>query len=262
MLKLNTSCRPPSRSTRMSGWPCVTSSAVRAVVPVTMALIARVVPWINMLPRPSSLARVSPVASAAACRLSRTPMMGSCGVVCALNMRRLPSSSSTTRSVKVPPVSTANRILCLFGDHIALRVRSALARALQELCEGGTRAGIAGDLSRPGRRELRRDVLPDIKLAAEAGMPPLAYAFWQSALSGLGLLAIAAIRGCRVPLEAGALKAYFLVGVLGLCPPGALLTFTAPHLPAGLVTLVLALSPPLTFLMAAPAPHQPFPASA
>ena len=42
----------------MSGWPCVTSSAVRAVLPVTMALIARVVPWINMLPRPSSSARV------------------------------------------------------------------------------------------------------------------------------------------------------------------------------------------------------------
>ena len=40
------------------------------------------------------------------------------------------------------------------------------------------------------------------KMAAEAGMPPLAYAFWQSMLSGLGLLAIAAVRGCRVPLGA------------------------------------------------------------
>lgn len=96
------------------------------------------------------------------------------------------------------------------------------------------------------------------KLAAEAGMPPLAYAFWQSALSGLGLLAIAAGRGCRVPLGAGALKTYFLVGVLGLGLPGALLTFTAPHLPAGLVTLVLALSPPLTFLMAVAARRQKF----
>src|SRR5260370_562860 len=143
MLKLNTSCRPPSRSTRLSGWPCVTSSAVRAALPVTMALIARAVPWLNMR-------------------------------------------------------------------------------------------------------------------GAEAGMPPLAYAFWQSALSGLGLLAIAAVRGCRVPLGAGALKTYFLVGVLGLGLPGALLTFTAPHLPAGLVTLVLALSPPPTFLMAIAARQQKF----
>lgn len=96
------------------------------------------------------------------------------------------------------------------------------------------------------------------KLAAEAGMPPLAYAFWQSTLSGLGLLAIAAVRGCRVPRSADALKTYFLVGVLGLGLPGALLTFTAPHLPAGLVTLVLALSPPLTFLMAVAARQQSF----
>ncbi len=88
------------------------------------------------------------------------------------------------------------------------------------------------------------------KLAAEAGMPPLAYAFWQSVLSGLCLLAVAAARGCRVPLSGAALKAYVLVGFLGLGLPGALLTFTAAHLPAGLVTLVLALSPPLTFLFA------------
>ena len=96
------------------------------------------------------------------------------------------------------------------------------------------------------------------KLAAEAGMPPLSYAFWQSALSGLALLAIAAGRGSRVPLGPTALKAYFLVGVLGLGLPGALLTFTAPHLPAGLVTLVLALSPPLTFLLAVAARQQKF----
>ncbi|GJL90001.1 MAG: hypothetical protein DHS20C03_37100 [Minwuia thermotolerans] len=40
-----------------------------------------------------------------------TPRIGSSGVVAALNMRRVPSSSSTSRSVKVPPVSTANRIV-------------------------------------------------------------------------------------------------------------------------------------------------------
>ena len=96
------------------------------------------------------------------------------------------------------------------------------------------------------------------KLAAEAGMPPLAYAFWQSALSGLLLLAIAAARGHRVPREPAAIKVYVLVGALGLGLPAALLTFVAPHLPAGLVTLVLALSPPLTFLLAVAARLQSF----
>lgn len=96
------------------------------------------------------------------------------------------------------------------------------------------------------------------KLAAEAGMPPLAYAFWQCALSGLALLAISAVRGQSVPREATALKAYLVVGALGLGLPGALLTFVAPHLPAGLVTLVLALSPPLTFLLSLAARLQAF----
>lgn len=88
------------------------------------------------------------------------------------------------------------------------------------------------------------------KLAAEAGMPAVAYAFWQSALAGLVLLAIAWARGHRVPGQPDALKVYLLVGAMGLGLPAALLTFVAPHLPANLVTLVLALSPPLTFLLA------------
>lgn len=96
------------------------------------------------------------------------------------------------------------------------------------------------------------------KLAAEAGMPALAYAFWQSVLSGVLLLAVAKARRQAVPRQLGALLVYFLVGALGLGIPAALLTFVAPHLPASLVTLVLALSPPLTFLLATAARLQPF----
>ena len=108
--KLNGSMRPPSRSTRMSGWPLVVRKAVLAVLPVTMALVAWVVPWMNSSP----WARSSPVlvesASAAASIAARMPSTGSWGVVGALNMWRRPLLSSSTRSVKVPPVSTANRI--------------------------------------------------------------------------------------------------------------------------------------------------------
>ncbi len=64
-------------------------------------------------------------------------------------------------------------------------------------------------------------------------MPPLAYAFWQSTLSGLGLLAIAAAAAAAFRSGADALKTYFLVGVLGLGLPGALLTFTAPSSAGG-----------------------------
>ena len=43
-VKLNGSARPPSRSTSTSGWPSVVRNAVRAVLPVMIALIACVVP--------------------------------------------------------------------------------------------------------------------------------------------------------------------------------------------------------------------------
>src|SRR3972149_2185393 len=51
--------------------------------------------------------------SAATPSTSRIPRTGSSGVVAVLNMWRTPLSSSSTRSVKVPPVSTAKRI-CAF----------------------------------------------------------------------------------------------------------------------------------------------------
>jgi len=63
-------------------------------------------------------------------------------------------------------------------------------------------------------------------------MPPLAYAFWQSVLRGWVCWPSPPSAVAVFPLGAGALKTYFLVASwLGL--PGALLTFTAPHLPAG-----------------------------
>src|SRR4029453_12687989 len=60
--------------------------------------------------RPSNSRSVSPRASAATASASSTPATGSEGMVDALCRVIEPSSSSTTRSVKVPPVSVAKRI--------------------------------------------------------------------------------------------------------------------------------------------------------
>lgn len=91
-------------------------------------------------------------------------------------------------------------------------------------------------------------LFPINKMAAEAAVPPLAYAFWQSAGSGLALFLCAAAVGRGIPGGRVALTFYLMVGALGLGLPIAVLVFAAPHLRANLVTLVLALSPPLTFL--------------
>src|SRR3569623_1422651 len=75
-----------------------------------IALMAWVVPWMKLSPFASSSLSSIPRACAATPSASMTPMTGSLGTVGALCRVMRPSSSSTTRSVKVPPVSVAKRI--------------------------------------------------------------------------------------------------------------------------------------------------------
>ena len=103
--------RPPSRRTRTSPKPSVTSSAVVAVAPSRIALVARVVEYRNR----SVLARISspvrPSCPAASARDSARPWRGSWRVVIALPRVSPPLSLATTTSVQVPPMSTDTRKL-------------------------------------------------------------------------------------------------------------------------------------------------------
>ena len=85
------------------------------------------------------------------------------------------------------------------------------------------------------------------KMAATGGAPPLAYAFWQSFGAGAVLWIVLTLRGERLDLSRPALTSYLVIGALVSGLPISLLTYIAPKLPAGVMTLVLALSPPFTF---------------
>ena len=85
------------------------------------------------------------------------------------------------------------------------------------------------------------------KMAATGGAPPLAYAFWQSFGAGVVLWIALTLRGERLSLSRQALTSYLVIGALVSGLPISLLTYIAPKLPAGVLTLVLALSPPFTF---------------
>jgi drug/metabolite transporter (DMT)-like permease len=85
------------------------------------------------------------------------------------------------------------------------------------------------------------------KMAATGGAPPLAYAFWQSFGAGVVLWIVLTLRGERLDLSRPALTSYLVIGALVSGLPISLLTYIAPKLPAGVMTLVLALSPPFTF---------------
>ena len=86
-------------------------------------------------------------------------------------------------------------------------------------------------------------------MAAAAGTPPLAQGFWQSLGGGLLLLIILALKGRKLALGRRHLLSYLVIGALAVGVPMSLLTYAAPHLPRGLQTIVLALSPPLTYFL-------------
>src|SRR6516225_8481072 len=87
------------------------------------------------------------------------------------------------------------------------------------------------------------------KIAATGGAPPLAYAVWQSFGAGLVLWIVLMRRRERLSVSRPALTSYIVIGALVIGIPISLLTYVAPKLPAGVMTLVLALSPPFTFTM-------------
>jgi hypothetical protein len=85
------------------------------------------------------------------------------------------------------------------------------------------------------------------KLAATAGVPPFAYSFWQSLGSAALLAIVVHARGDRVGMTWAHLKSYVVIGGIGIGIPTALLTVVAPKLPAGALTLGLALIPSFTY---------------
>jgi drug/metabolite transporter (DMT)-like permease len=87
------------------------------------------------------------------------------------------------------------------------------------------------------------------KLAATGGVPPLAYSFWQSLGAGRVLWLVLTLKGERLGVSRQHLVGYIVIGALVIGIPITLLTYIAPRLPAGVMTLVLALSPPFTFLL-------------
>lgn len=94
-------------------------------------------------------------------------------------------------------------------------------------------------------------IFPVNRLAAEAGWPPIAFAFAPSLLGGAALVLIEAARGSFPSLAPRALMAHLVIGGLVLGLPIGILVSAAEHLPASTLTLVLCLSPIITLALAA-----------
>jgi drug/metabolite transporter (DMT)-like permease len=88
------------------------------------------------------------------------------------------------------------------------------------------------------------------RIAVDNGVPSMALAFWQS-LFGAGALLIVSIVMRDLPRLSGAhLRQYGFTAIFSFAIPLVALTYAAPQLPAGLLTLVLTLTPALTYIFA------------
>lgn len=88
------------------------------------------------------------------------------------------------------------------------------------------------------------------KLAILHGVPNVAYVFWHSLGAGLFLLVLAAWKRDPPRFDWLHLRTYLVWGLLTTAAPISLLTYVAPHLPAGIITMILVLVPLCTYLLA------------
>ena len=88
------------------------------------------------------------------------------------------------------------------------------------------------------------------RLATVNGVPFIPYVFWMAILSGAALLVLALVRGAPPPLGWPHLRSYALLAIAGFSAPLTMFAFIAPKLPASIVSLVSALIPGLTYLIA------------
>lgn len=83
------------------------------------------------------------------------------------------------------------------------------------------------------------------------GVAPLGYAFWQSCGPALALLLIGSFRKISsIQLKKSYIGYYLVCGVLGIALPNSLIYFTAQHLPAGILGVVVNIVPIVTYPLA------------
>ncbi len=86
------------------------------------------------------------------------------------------------------------------------------------------------------------------KVAREAGAGSFGLLLWEGLGSGMLLLVMVLAIDRRIRLRRRHLKFHFINGIAGLTLPGFLLFTAAPHLPAGILTMVVAFAPIMTYI--------------
>lgn len=90
-------------------------------------------------------------------------------------------------------------------------------------------------------------LFPVNKMSVENGLPYFGYVFWFTLIATIVLLAIAAVKKELPQFNWPHLRAYMVLGAIAVAIPVPLLTYLAPKIPVGIITLLLVLVPLLTY---------------
>lgn len=86
--------------------------------------------------------------------------------------------------------------------------------------------------------------------ATTHGVHPLGYAFWQSLGPAVFLAFLYQNTGSRWIIHSRQLRFYLICGLIGIALPNTVMYFAAPHLPAGILAVVVNTVPVMTYLVA------------
>ncbi len=89
------------------------------------------------------------------------------------------------------------------------------------------------------------------RIAAGGGIHPFSITFWEALGAGAALILVCLFRGRPVPLSRELVLFYLACGAIGMVVPNAVFFFAAAHVPAGILSISLAVNPLITFLAAA-----------
>ncbi|HWA51365.1 MAG TPA: DMT family transporter [Dongiaceae bacterium] len=89
------------------------------------------------------------------------------------------------------------------------------------------------------------------RIAASAGIHPFSITFWEALGAGTALILVCALRRRRIPLSRELLALYLVSGALGMVVPNAIFFYAAAHVPAGVLSISLAVIPMITFVVSA-----------
>lgn len=88
------------------------------------------------------------------------------------------------------------------------------------------------------------------RFATTNGVPPLGYSFWQSLGPAILITLITLKTSQKIPLTPEHLKYYLICGLTGIAIPNTNMYFAAPHLPAGLLAVIVNTVPIMAYPLA------------